>query len=110
MTATYDDALSRPLDEVRTLIGDTDPTAALVSDAHVAAALARQGGDVGRAAAYVAQGLIARYAHRPTTETQGGVTVSYADRIPTWQRLAERLAAPATAADDGGAVRIEGVW
>lgn len=100
MTATYDDTLPTAKDRIRAAVGDTDMTAALRTDEHIASVLALNVGDETAATADVAAGLAVEYAQRPDRISDDGTSISWGERVKTWLTLAEtsRAAAVATTA------------
>lgn len=87
MPATYDEQLSSDRDRVRAMLGDTDTTNALLSNEHIAAVLAAEGGVHG-AVAFLANELVATYARTPVRWTADGATFDLTERLLTWRRLA----------------------
>lgn len=97
IVGSYHDELTRDLDIVRSMLGDTNIDALLLSDDHILAVLAREG-SVNRAAAFCARELLARFASQPTSASANGVSVNYASRLEVWNRLVGQLDIGATPA------------
>lgn len=97
IVGSYHDELTRDLDIVRSMLGDTSVDALLLSDDHILAVLAREG-SVNRAAAFCARELLARFASQPTSASANGVSVNYASRLEVWNRLVGQLDIGATPA------------
>lgn len=85
----YDDTLPTDKDRVRAILGDTDTSDELLTDAHIEAVLTAEG-SVSAAVAWLADALVARFAQDPVRITADGVTLDYSRRIPVWQSLATR--------------------
>lgn len=96
--ATYHEALDRPLDRLRYLLGDFDVAAPLLPDVTYAAVLAQQFGDERLAVIQLAGGLVTKYAQVATSTSIGGISVSFATRITGWRDLITRLTAEIAAA------------
>lgn len=101
--ATYNPALSTPLDRLRFALGDTDVTVPLLPDATYAAVLEAQGNDERAAVVALARSLLAREAQNPTRQTAAdGQSVEFGTRLAGWQAL---LTADATAAAASASTR-----
>ncbi|MEQ1761556.1 MAG: hypothetical protein ABL984_00285 [Pyrinomonadaceae bacterium] len=82
------------LDRARRLLGDTgvDGSTFLLQDAEINAEIATY--RFNEAVAVLADGLATRFAQFPDeTETPGGHTVKWKERVKAWQELAKRLRA-----------------
>lgn len=108
MSASYDDELPTDLDKARAALGITDATSdttALVTDEHIEAVLTWQGSLDG-AVSFLASELATRYAQKPTdVSLPSGLRVSWAKRIDTWLKLAER-ASPTGIGTSGGGLSL----
>lgn len=87
---TYDDTLSRPLDQVRFQLGDTQEAQALLSDEAITAAITRNGASVAATVADLARGLVAYLGLQPIRESADGVSVDYSGRLPVLQTIIMR--------------------
>lgn len=87
--ATFDPTLAAAKDRVRRLLGDTDTTQPLLADATIQGAIDYYG-EVG-ATVFLAEGLAAEYGQLPVTTTADGTTLNFAERVKTWQTLADTL-------------------
>lgn len=87
--STYSgDPTTSPVDEVRFLVGDTDPNAWLMTDGEVAYTLRQAGGDPHAAAIRACEGILAKLA-RCRDETVGSVSISFSQDVAGYQaRLA----------------------
>lgn len=101
MAATYSSSLSAAKDVIRFRLGDTDTTAALLSDEEIAAVVILKGDSEDAACLYLAKGLLARYGREPVRVTQDGQTLDFSGRIGVWQELVADLAREST-----GGIRI----
>jgi hypothetical protein len=87
MTATYNDQLLTDLDRARALLGDTDTGDPLLSNAHINAVIAIEGGLKAGVAA-LCEELIARFLRDPVKKSADGISVDYTDRLAEWRRIA----------------------
>jgi hypothetical protein len=115
MSATFDNTLSRTLDQMRAALGDRDvPDNALRQDEEYAAQLAISG-DAALATAVMAEGLAAEYARRVDSFSEsGGISVRWGERVKTWLALAKSIRdGSVTRQASGGvsavAVRVGGI-
>src|SRR5688572_19340500 len=94
---SYQDDLTRPVDIVRSMLGDIDVEndALLRSDDYYDALIISEG-SINAAALVAARGLLAQYAHQPSSASANGVSVNYADRLTIWSRIVAALAVAAT--------------
>lgn len=92
MAWTYTDSpASVPRDKVRLLLGDTDANEPLCSDAEVVFALAEEGADAYRAAAYLADRLAARFGRDEQVTVDGQTIPGGQTRAAAFAALAGRL-------------------
>ncbi len=89
MAWTYSNTLTTPRDRVRYLLGDTDTTAQLEQDETVNAAIVLYGEALGTAT--LAEGLASRFARSPDSFGEGGLSVSWRERVQTWLTLASNI-------------------
>ncbi len=89
MAWSYSNTLTTPKDRVRYLLGDTDTTAQLEQDETVDAAITLYGEALGTAT--LAEGLASRFARAPDTFGDGGLSVSWRERVQTWLKLAATI-------------------
>lgn len=93
---SYDAELPTSRDKARALLGDTDTSAELLTDAHYSAVLAWKD-TFDLAVAFLAQELASKYAQQPGSVTlPSGLSVSWRDRVATWQALANSMGGAAT--------------
>lgn len=85
-------------DRVRFLIGDIDSTDPLVNDEEVAWTLG-EAGSVYQAAHDLCTIIASRFARLATSKSVGDLSLSYADRSETYNRLADRMLALANRRD-----------
>ncbi len=98
MTWTYTgDPTDSPRDEIRFLLGDTDPNDQQLSDEEIAYLVATYP-DTYSAAAAGAEQRAAYYSRKAEDETLGRRRETYGDRAEKYQDLAERLRTGASAA------------
>jgi hypothetical protein len=121
MSQTYNELLPTARDRARHALGLTNVTsaaAAIYSDEHIDAVLARAGSEAA-GIAVLADALVQKYAQKPdSVRLTSGLTVSWKERIDAWRELAQRMrartAAEAAAAQSAGpgsmSVRNEVVW
>jgi hypothetical protein len=104
MSWTYSgDPTASPKDEVRYLIGDTEPDSQELSDAEINYGIIAVYGSVANAppignllpAAYAADNLASKYA-RYADKSVGDLHIAYGNRFKQFQELAQRLRARAT--------------
>jgi hypothetical protein len=88
---SFDPTLPTARDRIRHLLGDTDAAQPLLADETIDAAVAQSGESL--ATATLAEGLAADYARRPSSFGTTGLSVSWANRVPTWLELAARFRA-----------------
>lgn len=88
----YDPTIQTDRDRARAQLGDTE-TVQLLTDAHMDAALELYGYTLG--VAFMADELAVRFARKPTSVSNSGKSVSWAERVRAWQALAIRLRAEA---------------
>ena len=79
-----------PKDRVRLLLGDTDGSDELLTDAEIEALLALTP-DPQLAAAAGAEALAARFGRRVDTSLPGGVRIAFSQRAEAFRLLAHRL-------------------
>jgi hypothetical protein len=106
MPATYDDTLPTDRDKARSLIGDVNMDAPLMSDEHMDSVLSWQGSLQG-AVAYLAQELIAKFSSSPIRKTAGNITVDYTENIKQWQLI---VAASQQQLSGGGLVFVPATY
>lgn len=81
-----------PVNEVRFLIGDTDPDAPLLTDGEITYLLTANGNVVVRAAYQAVLRLLSQ-ASKARTVTVGPTSISDSDRVSNWRTLLDELAA-----------------
>lgn len=92
MAFTYtDDPENVARDAVRLLVGDTDSSDPLLSDAEVAFYLSENGSNNYRAGSEACKAIAAKLARLPDLKT-GRVTISNSDRAKAFLDLADKLA------------------
>lgn len=89
-TFSYTDPPTSQKDHVRYLIGDTDVSDnglyAMLSDESITSALSSYGWLGG--IAFLAQGLLTRFAQEPTKFDEGeGLTIDLSERLDAWRQL-----------------------
>lgn len=95
MAFTYVDPTSGDRDKVRFLIQDTDPTDPLLQDAEITFLLSTWG-NIYAAAAYAAEAIAGRYAHKTNYSRSIGdlsISESYATSAAEFRELAKSLKA-----------------
>lgn len=92
--ATYNEELLTDVDRARALLGDTDTSDPLFSNAHIQAAITASGG-LRPGVSALAEELIAVYSRDPVRKSADGVSVDYSGRLDVWRAIAanSRLAA-----------------
>lgn len=106
MATTYTSS-SSPRDRARRLLGDTgvDGNVFLLDDAEIDAEIAAY--RFNEAVAALAEGLATRFAQYPDeTETPGGHTVKWKERVGAWQDLAKRLRETPGPGTRGGSTKL----
>jgi hypothetical protein len=87
MKWTYgDNPLTSPADELRFLIGDTNPTDPLLSDGEVAYALSRGGADPAYGALLAGEALLLRFSAM-VDESVGSVSISFSQRLGNLEKM-----------------------
>lgn len=86
------DPAASPRNEVRFLIGDTDPTNELLTDQEIDYLLTQANGIVIRAAYRSVLRLLSK-ASKSKTKTVGPTTISHGEQVSNWQSLLDTLAA-----------------
>ena len=71
MAATYNPALTTPLDRIRFAVGDTDVAKPFIQDETITALLAEAGATPASVAASVAQNILTTLQHRVTYDVDG---------------------------------------
>jgi hypothetical protein len=94
----YDPTSTSERDLARALLGDTEAVA-LLTDAHMDAILLEYGYSLG--VAFLADELATRFARKPTSISSSGDSLTWADRVNAWVRLAARMRAEAGHATAG---------
>lgn len=92
MASTYSSSIATPKDRARLLLGDNgaDGGVFLLTDEEIAAFLATL--HFNEAVAQLADSLAVRFAQYPDeTETPGGHTIKWTERVTAWQELAKRM-------------------
>ena len=90
MSATYKTNLATARDRVRFRLGDVDVNNALLSDQEIAAALSLKGSE-DAATLYLANGLLAQFAHQPTRVSADGTVFNFSERLNIWRGLVAEL-------------------
>ena len=91
MTWSYDPEMGTARDEVRFLVGDTDPADPQLENEEVAYLLTRAGADPAEASVAAASALAARYS-RLVTKAVGDLKIQLSDRTKQYRELARYLA------------------
>ena len=94
MATTYSTTASTPKDKARLLLGDTgvDGGVFLLTDEEIVAFMGTV--SFNEAVALLAEALSTRFAQYPDeTDTPGGTTVKWTERVKTWLELAKRMRA-----------------
>jgi hypothetical protein len=95
MSFTFSGELDTALDRIRDILGDTDKTSPLRTDARIEAAISYAGSE-NAAIGWIARSLVAEFAQQPVRVSLTGLSVDYSARIPYWQTLADTYASSAT--------------
>lgn len=96
MAATYDNSLPTAKDRIRNQLADIDMAAPLRPDEEYLAAIANAGSVTNAealATLFMAQSLASEYAQLPVTISDDGTTLSWPDRVKTWQAIVSRIQA-----------------
>jgi hypothetical protein len=102
---TYNPASEAPLDEVRWLIADTDPTDPLQQDEEIARVLTRQPNTY-RAAAFIARQIARQFARQCDLDIAREVRISLSDRSKQYYQMARDMEDEANKGAGGSGVGV----
>ena len=92
MTWSYSgNPASSEKDAVRFLIGDTDTTDQLLSDAEINYVIAESGGSIYQAAHDACYAIAGKFSRMASSKSVGDMSISYADRAQAFFALANEL-------------------
>jgi hypothetical protein len=109
----YDPTLSTARDRVRLAVGDTGSVALLPGGETTYDALIAAATDEAEAVRSAARALAAYYANQPSSVSSGGESVTWADRIAQWNKIAAGLGGVtpgSSGAATGGETVLTPVW
>lgn len=89
---SFDEALSTDTDKARFFLGDTDTDNELLSDFQIESVLALYT-PLATGIAVLAEGLVSKFAQKPTSVSASGKSIAWAERVKAWRDLAARLRA-----------------